>query len=99
MAKSAPETFKKKLREAEQLYDEAKELLSGRDKDGFTKLIQWNDIDEAVYRLCKMQGMLEAKIEELNKDGSQKNKYVDMLQKIEEVTNELCNKRIERNKR
>ena len=99
MAKSAPETFKKKLREAEQLYDEAKELLSGRDKDGVTKLIQWNDIDEAVNRLCKMQGMLEAKIEELNKDGSQKNKYVDMLQKIKEVTNELCNKRIERNKR
>lgn len=99
MAKSAPETFKKKLREAEQLYNEAQELLSGRDKDGFTKLIQWNDIDEAVNRLCKMQGRLEAKIEELNKDGSQKNKYVDMLQKIKEVTNELCNKRIERNKR
>ena len=99
MAKSAPETFKKKLREAEQLYNEAQELLSGRDKDGFTKLIQWNDIDEAVNRLCKMQGRLEAKIEELNKDGSQKNKYVDMSQKIKEVTNELCNKRIERNKR
>lgn len=99
MAKSAPETFRKLLKEAEQLYNEAEELLSGRDKDGFTKLIQWNDIDEAVNRLCKMQGRLEAKIEELNKDGSQKNKYVDMLQKIKEVTNELCNKRIERNKR
>ena len=99
MAKSAPETFRKLLKEAEQLYNEAEELLSGRDKDGFTRLIRWDDIDEAVNHLFKMQGRLEAKIEELNKDGSQKNKYVDMLQKIKEVTNELCNKRIERNKR
>lgn len=92
MATASPESFRGLLKRAEEIYDKAKELTQGKDKDGFIRLISWESIDQAVNNLAEMKGALQEKIKELAKNSPQKRKYEECLRKTECLLSELRKK-------
>ena len=80
--------FKEVLNKADEYYEDAKKSAQTKDSDGFTRLVRWATISDAIENLLKAQGSLEIAIKML-KNSPELPKYRNKYDKITDLLMDL----------
>lgn len=94
---ATPDTFRGVLRNAENCYQEALNLLSEKTPNGFTRLVTHDEIDTMVERLSNVLGGLQAKMDELKPDGQPRKNYQNTIDKLDDILKKFRKKQVKRN--
>ncbi len=86
---SSPDMYHGLIKQANQLCDEAIEILTGKTKEGFIRLVHVREREDALCNLSECIGMFKHAIKGLKKGEKPIKNYKTLLDEMEALRTEL----------